>query len=50
LFRNTVWCWKTGRNKPSTFEIICWCEAIAKHQKLNHEDLILEALDEIVNG
>lgn len=50
LVRNTVWCWKTGRNKPSTFEIICWCEAIAKHQKLNHEDLILEALDEIVNG
>lgn len=49
LVRNTVWCWKTGRHNPSTFELICWCEAIAKHQNLKYQDLILEAMKEIVN-
>jgi hypothetical protein len=50
LGRNTVYTWKKEQYKPSTFELICLVQAVAKHQKLNFDDLIIEAFDEVVNG
>ena len=47
---HTIRKWKYKINDPDLYLLICVCRAVASKNKLNFQSVILEAMDEIVNG
>ena len=47
---HTIRKWKYKINDPDMYLLICVCRAVASKYKLEFRDVILEAMDEIVNG
>ena len=47
---HTIRRWKYKINDPDMYLLICVCRAVAAKNKLNFKDVLMEAMDEIVNG
>ena len=46
---HTIRKWKYRINDPDMYLLICVCRAVATKYKLDFKDVILEAMNEIVN-